>query len=103
MTNVRVTTSEPSMRTCCSPMSAASQGAFVVIPEISLRDISYMNEITCCGLYVVLANCPFDHTILWFILMVYPRFRLWAGIVPAVVLPFGSGYVLSSDCDMAVT
>ena len=30
------------MRTWRSPMSAASQGAFVVIPEISLCDISYI-------------------------------------------------------------
>ena len=32
---VRITKSEISMRTWRSPMSAASQGAFVVIPEIS--------------------------------------------------------------------
>ena len=30
------------MRTWRSPMSADSQGAFVVIPEISLCDISYV-------------------------------------------------------------
>ena len=30
------------MRTWRSPMSATSQGAFVVIPEISLYDISYI-------------------------------------------------------------
>lgn len=30
------------MRTWCSPMSAASQGAFVVIPGIPLGDIYYM-------------------------------------------------------------
>ena len=30
------------MRTWRSPMSAASQGTFVVIPEISLCDISYI-------------------------------------------------------------
>ena len=30
------------MRTWRSPMSAASQGAFVVIPEISHSDISYI-------------------------------------------------------------
>ena len=34
-TKVRITKSEISMRTWRSPMSAASQGAFVVIPEIS--------------------------------------------------------------------
>ena len=32
------------MRTWRSPMSAASQGAFVVIPEISHSDISYNNK-----------------------------------------------------------
>ena len=37
---VCITKSEISMRTWRSPMSAASQGAFVVIPEISLCDIS---------------------------------------------------------------
>ncbi len=41
-TKVRITKSEISMRTWRSPMSAASQGAFVVIPEISLCDISYI-------------------------------------------------------------
>ena len=35
-----------SMRTWRSPMSAASQGAFVVIPEISLCDISYITKNT---------------------------------------------------------
>ena len=39
---MRITKSEISMRTWRSPMSAASQGAFVDIPEISLRDISYI-------------------------------------------------------------
>ena len=39
-TKVRITKSEISMRTWRSPMSATSQGAFVVIPEISLCDIS---------------------------------------------------------------
>ena len=39
-TKVRITKSEISMRTWRSPMNAASQGAFVVIPEISLCDIS---------------------------------------------------------------
>ena len=41
-TKVRITKSEISMRTWRSPMSAASQGAFVVIPEISHSDISYI-------------------------------------------------------------
>ena len=41
-TKVRITKSEISMRTWRSPMNAASQGAFVVIPEISLCDISYI-------------------------------------------------------------
>ncbi len=41
-TKVRITKSEISMRTWRSPMSTASQGAFVVIPEISLCDISYI-------------------------------------------------------------
>ena len=39
---MRITKSEISMRTWRSPMSAASQGAFVVIPEISHSDISYI-------------------------------------------------------------
>ena len=43
-TKVRITKSEISMRTWRSPMSAASQGAFVVIPEISLCDISYITK-----------------------------------------------------------
>ena len=37
-----MTKAEITMRTWRSPMSAASQGAFVVIPEISLCDISYI-------------------------------------------------------------
>ena len=41
-TKVHITKSEISMRTWRSPMSAASQGAFVVIPEISHSDISYI-------------------------------------------------------------
>ena len=41
-TKVRITKSEISMRTWRSPMSAAPQGAFVVIPEISHSDISYI-------------------------------------------------------------
>ena len=41
---MRITKSEISMRTWRSPMSAASQGAFVVIPEISLCDISYITK-----------------------------------------------------------
>ena len=39
-TKVGITKTEISMRTWRSPMSAASQSAFVVIPEISLCDIS---------------------------------------------------------------
>ena len=41
-TKARITKSEISMRIWRSPMSAASQGAFVVIPEISHGDISYI-------------------------------------------------------------
>ena len=41
---MRITKSEISMRTWRSPMSAASQGAFVVIPEISHSDISYIKK-----------------------------------------------------------
>ena len=41
-TKVRITKSEISMRTWRSPMSATSQGTFVVILEISLCDISYI-------------------------------------------------------------
>ena len=37
-----ITKSEISTRTWHSPMSAASQGAFVVIPGIPRSDISYM-------------------------------------------------------------
>ena len=43
-TKTRITKSEISMRTWRSPMSAASQGAFVVIPEISHSDISMHNQ-----------------------------------------------------------
>ena len=43
-TKVRITKSEISMRTWRSPMSAASQGAFVMIPEISHSDISMHNQ-----------------------------------------------------------
>ena len=41
---VRITKSEISTRTWCSLMSAASQGAFVLIPEISHSDISMHNK-----------------------------------------------------------
>ena len=41
---VCITKSEIYMRTWRSPMSAASQGAFVVIPEISRSDISQIIE-----------------------------------------------------------
>ena len=41
-TKTHITKSEISMRTWRSPMSAASQGAFVMIPEISHSDISYI-------------------------------------------------------------
>ena len=44
---MRITKSEISMRTWHSPMSATSQGAFVVIPEISLCDISYIIKKLC--------------------------------------------------------
>ena len=37
---MRITKSEISMRTWRSPMSATSQGAFVVIPEMLRSDIS---------------------------------------------------------------
>ena len=43
-TKVRITKSEISTRTWCSLMSAASQGAFVLIPEISHSDISMHNK-----------------------------------------------------------
>ena len=46
-TKVRITKLEISMRTWRSPMSATSQGAFVVIPEISLCDISYIIKTDC--------------------------------------------------------
>ena len=39
---MRITKSEISMRTWRAPMSATSQGAFVVIPEIARGDISYI-------------------------------------------------------------
>ena len=39
---MRITKSEISMRTWRSSMSATSQGAFVVIPEIARGDISYI-------------------------------------------------------------
>ena len=41
-TKVRITKSEISMRTWHPPMSAASQGALVVIPPISHSDIAYV-------------------------------------------------------------
>ena len=44
-TEVYKTKSEVSMRTWRAPKSVASQGAFVVIPEISLCDISYINRV----------------------------------------------------------
>ena len=43
-TEVYKTKSGVSMRTWRAPKSVASQGAFVVIPEISLCDISYHNK-----------------------------------------------------------
>ena len=43
-TKVHITKSEISMRAWRSPMSAASQGAFVDIPEISLCDISCIKK-----------------------------------------------------------
>ncbi len=50
-TKVRITKSEISMCTCRSPMSAASQGAFAAMPEISLCDISYIVKKTVSGLF----------------------------------------------------
>ena len=44
-TKVRITKSEISMRTWRSPMSTASQGAFAVIPEIPLADISCRTKV----------------------------------------------------------
>ena len=44
---MRITKPEISMRRWRSPMSATSQGAFVVIPEISLSDISGILKNTC--------------------------------------------------------
>jgi len=46
-TKVRITKSEISMRTWRSPMSATSQGAFVVMPETSHSDISYITREVC--------------------------------------------------------
>jgi len=43
-TKVRKTESEISMRTWLSPMSAASQGAFADMPQISPRDIFLDNK-----------------------------------------------------------
>ena len=45
-TKVCITKSKISMRTWRSQMSAALQGAFVVIPEISRSDISYIKKAT---------------------------------------------------------
>ena len=47
---VRMTKSEISMRTWRSFLSAAAQGAFVLIPEISLCDISYIISDPCAAL-----------------------------------------------------
>ena len=55
-TKVRITKSEISMRTWRSPMSAASQGAFVVIPEIPHSDISYIIKFVRKGLYLRAEN-----------------------------------------------
>ena len=44
-TKVRITKSEISMRIWRSSVSATPQGAFVVIPEISHSDISYIKKI----------------------------------------------------------
>ena len=48
-TKVRITKSEISMRTWRSPMSTASQGAFAVIPEIPLADISCIKKLRRSG------------------------------------------------------
>ena len=53
---VRITKSEISMHTWRSPMSATSQAAFVVIPEMSHSDISYIMK------YVVLRHLSKDST-----------------------------------------
>ena len=50
-TKVRITKSEISMRTWRSPMSAASQGAFAAIPEISLCNILNIVKKTVSGLF----------------------------------------------------
>lgn len=42
LTRAHITKSEISMHTWRSPMSAVSQGAFAVIPEISHSDIFYI-------------------------------------------------------------
>ena len=47
---MRITTSEISMRTWRSFLSAAAQGAFVLIPEISHSDISYIISDPCATL-----------------------------------------------------
>ena len=44
------------MRTWRSPMSAASQGAFVAIPEVPPCDISYIIKFVRKGLYLRAEN-----------------------------------------------
>ena len=47
---VRMTKSEISMRTWCSFLRAAAQGAFVLVPEISHSDISFIISNPCAAL-----------------------------------------------------
>ena len=77
-TKVHITKSEISMRTWRSPMSDTSQGTFVVIPEISLCDISMHNQKrrdSCLGIPIKIgynrsslrwrACCEVRHAAVW--------------------------------------
>ena len=65
-TKVRITKSEISMRIWRSSMSAAPQGAFVVIPEISLRDISSpYNQVFFSINSILLDTCHWIELRLW--------------------------------------
>ena len=90
-TKVRITKSEISMRTWRSPMSATSQGAFVVIPEISLCDISYImtkpRSDTRPAAFIVPQFKPqsYDFILLpsWFFLLILPSFCTRTGTASA--------------------
>ena len=82
LTKVRITKSEISMRTWRSPMSATLQGAFVVIPEISLCDIS--DIIKYCSNTNVNHRCLIYASILPTVYLIYDE----SAAVPLVTLVY---------------